>query len=79
VVTQETDAGAAVHIAERLRAQVARYEFAQVGKCTASFGVATSISGDTPESLMKRADQALYLAKQGGRNQVEVASAPVYI
>jgi diguanylate cyclase (GGDEF)-like protein len=75
IVTNETDTAEATHMAERLRAQVASYEFAQVGQRTASFGVATSISGDTPESLMKRADQALYLAKQGGRNRVEVAFA----
>jgi diguanylate cyclase len=73
VVTSETDAAAAAHMAERLRVQFASYPFAQVGHRSASFGVATSISGDTPESLMKRADQALYLAKQGGRNRVEVA------
>jgi PleD family two-component response regulator len=40
--------------------------------------VATSLRGDTPESLMKRADQGLYLTKQGGRNRVEVALAHVH-
>jgi len=75
VITNETDAGAVAHMAERLRAQIAGYTFAQVGQCTASFGVATSRRSDTPDSLMKRADQALYMAKQGGRNRVEIASA----
>jgi diguanylate cyclase (GGDEF)-like protein len=75
VVTNDTDAPAATLMAERLRAQIASYSFAQVGQRTASFGVAASVSGDTPESLMKRADQALYLAKQRGRNRVEVALA----
>jgi diguanylate cyclase (GGDEF)-like protein len=79
VVTNETDAIAAAQMAERLRAQIASYEFAQAGLCTASFGVATSRRGDTPDSLMKRADQALYLAKQGGRNRVELESAQIQV
>lgn len=37
---------------------------------TMSFGVATANPGDTVETLLKRADEALYEAKEGGRNQV---------
>jgi diguanylate cyclase (GGDEF)-like protein len=75
VVANETDSSAAAQMAERLRSQIASYTFTQAGQRTASFGVATSIRGDTPDSLMKRADQALYLAKQNGRNRVEVGVA----
>ena len=38
-----------------------------------SLGVATQQPGEEWTSLMQRADQALYAAKQGGRNRVEVA------
>ena len=39
-------------------------------KCTASFGIANIREGDTPESLIKRADDCLYQAKSSGRNKV---------
>lgn len=40
---------------------------------TASFGVATLTGAETLEQLLKRADTAMYAAKAGGRNRVEVA------
>ncbi len=40
---------------------------------TASFGVAMAQAGDTPETLLVRADDALYQAKRNGRNQVQPA------
>lgn len=41
------------------------------GKITASFGVSEVQTGDTPESLLERADKALYHAKESGRNKVK--------
>ncbi|MEN8303362.1 MAG: diguanylate cyclase [Campylobacterota bacterium] len=41
------------------------------GGITASFGLTEYIHDDTPESLFKRCDKALYLAKENGRNRVE--------
>ena len=37
---------------------------------TMSFGVTAAEDQDTPETLFKRADQALYRAKENGKNQV---------
>jgi diguanylate cyclase len=42
-----------------------------LGKITISAGIAAIREGDTPESLVHRADKALYLAKQNGRNNVK--------
>ncbi len=60
-------------LAEKLRGEIERGEFAMVGKLTCSFGVAEFSRGGKAEDLLRQADQALYRAKQGGRNRVEVA------
>ncbi|MBN1839713.1 MAG: diguanylate cyclase [Campylobacterales bacterium] len=57
-------------LAEKLRLCVASFSFSQVGTKTASFGVATFHDGDDEKSMMVRVDEALYRAKENGRNQV---------
>lgn len=68
----------AVDIAERLRANVASLRFvkgAESVKLTCSFGVSEWKAGDNVDSLLKRADIALYAAKTSGRNRVVAADA----
>ena len=55
---------------ERFRAAVESYAFPQVGRVTVSIGVASLRPQDTGSSAFGRADQALYVAKRGGRNRV---------
>lgn len=58
-------------IAEKIRAAVAGTSFAVVGQVTVSIGVSVVGPEDwNTTSLIKRADQRLYLAKSQGRNQV---------
>ncbi|MDP1609442.1 MAG: bacteriohemerythrin [Sulfuritalea sp.] len=57
-------------VAEKLRARVARHDFAGVGKVTISLGVAEHIATESAEIWFQRVDRALYRAKDGGRNRV---------
>jgi len=74
----ETDAAAALGVAERLRTAIASRGIASEGaelQVTASFGV-SALSAAMPESiddLVRAADEALYRAKLAGRNRVELA------
>lgn len=70
IVTEADIEGARIH-AERLRKAIEEHAFEKAGTITASFGVAQYMEGDTPDSLLKRADSALYKAKFKGRNRVE--------
>lgn len=59
-----------VSLASRLRADVESYSFDIVKNITCSFGVSQFKNGDTQVRLLERVDQALYEAKERGRNQV---------
>ena len=72
VVCSATAAEAAAMVAENLRAALAAYPIAVTGPKTASFGVATYRTDDTVADMVRRADEALYRAKQAGRNRVEI-------
>ena len=60
----------AYRLASRLRAHIEDHPFLHVGQVTCSFGVTQFKAGDTQIILLERVDEALYDAKEGGRNQV---------
>jgi two-component system cell cycle response regulator len=75
VVMPETNLSAAVTVAERLRRSVAGEPFVihatgDRPPITISIGVAVAQAGDTVDTLLQRADDALYQAKNSGRNTV---------
>lgn len=60
--------------AERIRSAIASCKLEQIGQITASIGVATFLEhSDKIEELLEIADQAMYVAKRNGRNQVQLA------
>ncbi len=66
----------APEVAERLRVAVAAEPFpgaAEALRLTVSIGCAQSRPGETPEALFKRVDDALYRAKNAGRNRIQEA------
>ncbi|XZG70942.1 GGDEF domain-containing protein [Chitinibacteraceae bacterium HSL-7] len=66
----------ALRVAEKLRERVAGHIWPEVEQMTASFGVAQLGTGERLQTCIARADAALYLAKQQGRNQVVPADPP---
>ncbi|MBS0294713.1 MAG: PleD family two-component system response regulator [Proteobacteria bacterium] len=80
VVMPDTRLEDAQRIAERIRLHVSGSPFrlasGEALPVTISIGVATSLGeGDTPDSLLKRADEGLYEAKSSGRNRVVARAA----
>lgn len=73
ILLSDTDARGAELLAERIRSSIERHTIAYgmtTIKVTASLGVSTLRIGDSAESFIKRADEAMYTAKNNGRNQV---------
>ncbi len=69
----ETSPAEALVAAERIRAEVER-TLVQPG-CTVSIGVASSVPGESAiDTILSRADVALYAAKNAGRNCVRAAA-----
>ncbi|UQN08413.1 diguanylate cyclase [Deinococcus sp. QL22] len=73
VILPGTATAEAQGVAERLRQAVAAMQYDRPIHMTVSLGVAQAQLGERPETLLKRADDALYAAKHAGRNQVHAA------
>ena len=80
VVMPGTSLEDAHRIADRIRRDIANTPFRVMnGKehltVTVSIGISATLPDDTPESLLKRADEGVYEAKAAGRNQVIARAA----
>jgi diguanylate cyclase (GGDEF)-like protein len=86
IILPGVDAATAARVAERVRMSIEAHDFklpldlklpgGRSIRRTASLGIAALAPGETRERLIHRADQALYAAKEGGRNRVAAAAAP---
>lgn len=76
IIAPETCAADGRRLGERVRSGVAAQTFAPPGlNVSMSIGVAEWTPDETMDELLERVDGALYLAKNRGRNRVELASA----
>jgi diguanylate cyclase len=81
ILLPKTELETAIELAERLRAKAATqgsgvmYRGEQVA-LSVSIGLTVSAEGDGGETLVRRADEALYRSKRLGRNQVQFEEAP---
>jgi len=76
VVLADCDEAMATGVAERMRANIDGTPFSAAGRSltvSASFGVAAAQLGETLDGLLARVDEALYNAKNQGRNRVVIA------
>ena len=69
VLLRSTTLSTAHKVFNRFRLAVQEYNFPQVGQVTVSMGFVSTAQG-SPVEILGQADQALYYAKEHGRNQV---------
>jgi diguanylate cyclase (GGDEF)-like protein/hemerythrin-like metal-binding protein len=72
VLASSTGYRGATVLAEALRTKVTQHSFAAVGTVTVSLGVAEHFGAESAETWFGRVDEALYAAKDGGRDRVSV-------
>jgi diguanylate cyclase len=81
VILPSTQVDSARQMTERMRSQLESMQLAvnasgeQIGRITASFGIAELIPGDDAGTLVQRADDKLYQAKCSGRNRIAADQA----
>jgi polar amino acid transport system substrate-binding protein len=70
IICPESEQTGVVKLMETIHKHIEKHNFEHIGKKTVSFGITMYTLGDTIESIIKRADNALYQAKNDGRNKV---------
>lgn len=70
IILPESDIKGGQIVAEKMRLKIEENQFPHVGKLTASFGVSEYKSEMSENELVTRADNAMYKAKNAGRNRV---------
>lgn len=69
IICTQTNKENAFILAEKLRVLIRDFEFNEIGHKTISLGISDFQKGDTVETLFKKADSALYEAKNSGRDK----------
>lgn len=82
VLLPESEVNGAKHVAERIRATIQKTELPQLQNTSVTISAGLSYltdrlideKDDIPNELLRRADNAMYVAKQSGKNQVQIYS-----
>jgi diguanylate cyclase (GGDEF)-like protein/PAS domain S-box-containing protein len=72
IISAHTNLEGMENIAEKIRKEIEEHQFGDMQSITASIGITQYFKNDTFHSLLTRADEALYEAKQSGRNKIIV-------
>ncbi|HKK95635.1 MAG TPA: sensor domain-containing diguanylate cyclase [Anaerovoracaceae bacterium] len=72
ILIPNTDKNSAYLLAEEIRKIIANSKMEGIDSVTASFGVTNFLKSDNPDTIVKRADDLMYLAKIQGRNCVKM-------
>jgi diguanylate cyclase (GGDEF)-like protein len=72
VALSETNIEDAILVAQKIRITIENHVFINDLKITCSIGVSQFHTSDEYQNLFKRADDALYKAKNNGKNRVEI-------
>ena len=75
ILCPQTTSNGAVQLAEQLRSSIEQYKFVINQQITASFGLTEYRQDEKISDTIKRADDALYQAKNNGRNQIVMADS----
>ncbi len=70
IVMEGITADEARHLIEKLREEIAAYDFRLERRVSCSFGITALRDDDSIDTVLDRVDKALYDAKRGGRNRV---------
>lgn len=73
IIAKYSDIKSLEQLVKKIQLQLSNTSFAPVEKLTCSFGLTIYKNGDNDKSIVKRADDALYLAKEKGRDRYEVS------
>ncbi len=74
IMLPNTEIKCSYNLAERLREIIEKYTFIDAHKITISLGLTQYENGDTLDTILKRADEALYTSKNSGRNRTSISS-----
>ena len=72
IISYNADIRSLITLVEKIQYTISQTSFKPVEEITLSFGITLYMEKDTKDSLLKRADYALYRAKENGRNRYEL-------